>query len=168
VTAHLCAWRASLKFLRSAIENVLYCFYYDVHPVEHRLWEVGKFKIGFASAYKFFETHPDLAGLPQTITGLEQLQNEYATLSKAVHASSRSFRMTAGELNILLWKDDVGKLGAWATRERATIQALALLTICLLPEELKGAKNAPARDVLQFALTKAARQQLKASLAITI
>jgi hypothetical protein len=168
VTAHLCAWRASLKFLRSAIENVLYCFYYEVHPIEHRLWETGKFKVGFAAAHKFFASHPDLVALPQLVTGLEQLDNEYATLSKAVHASSRSFRMTEGELNILLWKDDVAKLGSWSTREKATVQALSLLTICLLSDELKGAKNAPTRDVLQFALGKNVRHELKAKLSITI
>ena len=168
VTAHLCAWRASLKFLRSAIENVSYCFYYDVHPIEQRLWESGKFRIGFAAASKFLESHPDLESLPESITGLKQLRAEYSTLSKAVHASSRSFRMTEGELNILLWKDDVSKLGSWATREKATVQALSLLTICLLADDLKGARNAPTRDVLQFALTKSARQQLKTSLSITI
>lgn len=168
VTAHLCAWRAALKFLRSAIENVVYCFYYDVHPIELRQWEMGKFKIGFAQALKFFESHPDLVNLPKAVTGLEQLENEYATLSKAVHASSRSFRMTEGELNILLWKDDAAKLGAWGTRERATVQALSLLTVCLLVDDLKGAKNAPTRDVLQFALTKASRQQLKTALSVTI
>lgn len=168
VTAHLCAWRASLKFLRSAIENVLYCFYYDVHPVEHRLWEKGKFKIGFAAAQNFFAAHPDLVGLPKAATGLEQLESEYATLSKAVHASSRSFRMTEGEINVLLWKDDAAKLGAWSTREKGTVQALSLLTICLLADDLKGAKNGPTRDALQFALAKNARQELKANLSITI
>ena len=168
VTAHLCAWRASLKFLRSAIENVLYCFYYDVHPIEHRQWESGHFKVGFSASHRFFETHPDVAGLPKAVTGLEQLENEYATLSKAVHASSRLFRMTEGELNILLWKDDIAKLGSWSARERATVQALALLTVCLLADDLKGAKNGPTRDVLQFALTKHVRQQLKTTLSITI
>ncbi len=168
VAAHLCAWRASLKFLRSAIENVIYCFYYDVHPIEQRMWEGGKFRIGFAGAMKFFESHPDLMHLPQSVTGLSQLSSEYSTLSKAVHASSRAFRMTDGELNILLWKDDPAKLGAWSTREKAAVQALSLLTVCLLADDLRGAKNAPTRDVLQFALSKTARQQLKTSLAITI
>jgi hypothetical protein len=168
VTAHLCAWRASLKFLRSAIENVLYCFYYDVHPIEHRLWEKGKFKVGFAAAHSFFASHPDLVGLPKNVTALEQLETEYGTLSKAVHASSRSFRMTEGEINVLLWKDDNAKLGAWSTREKATVNALCLLSICLLADDLKGAKNGPTRDALQFALTKHAKQEVKTSLSITI
>jgi hypothetical protein len=99
VCAHMCAWRAALKFLRSAVENTLSAFYFDVHPIELRLWEAGSFKLGFTTAMKFFGSHPDLAPLPDAVPGLAQIEKEYATLSKAVHASSRTFRMTEGDLS---------------------------------------------------------------------
>lgn len=168
VCAHLAAWRAALKFLRSAIENTLYCFYYDAHPIEHRLWEKGKHKLGFSAALTYYSSHPDLDGLDAPLTGLERLEEEYATLSKAVHASSRMFRMTEGEENILLWRKDDAKLGAWSTREKHTIEALTLLTLSLFPEGLRGAKNALTRDALQFVTSAASRKRIKASLAITI
>jgi hypothetical protein len=168
VCAHLAAWRAALKFLRSAIENTLYCFYYDSHPIEYRLWETGQHKLGFSAGLAYMSRHPDLDKLDAPVTGLQQLEDEYATLSKAVHASSRMFRMTEGEENILLWKKEDQKLGAWSTREKHTIEALVLLTLSLFPARLRGAQNSPTRDALRFATSKASRKRVKESLAITI
>jgi hypothetical protein len=76
--------------------------------------------------------------------------------------------MTEGETNILLWKREAARLGAWSTREKSTVEGLTLLCVSLLKDELKGVKNTGTRDVLQFVTSKASRKRIKETLGVTI
>ncbi len=168
VCAHLCAWRSALQFLRSAIENTLRALYYNDHPIELRQWEAGAHKMGFTALATYFQNHPDICDLSKNINGIEILQKEYATLSKAVHASSKLFRMTEGEEGLLLWKRSNEKLSAWSTREKRTIEGLSLLIIALFSEKLTGTKNSATRQVLAFAISASSATKIKVALKITI
>ena len=91
VLAHMSVWRPALQSLRSCLENVLSTCYYGDHPIELALWEDGEHRITFSQLADYFARHPRITtqpGLPQVVT---HIKSEYAVLSKAVHASARSF-----------------------------------------------------------------------------
>src|SRR5476649_2919126 len=81
VSASTGSWRSALQALRSCIENVLCTIYYNEHPVEYELWEMGEFIISFSEMIKYVERHPKLRGVPIRLTGIETLKAEYSTLS---------------------------------------------------------------------------------------
>ncbi len=93
VSASFGAWRSSLQALRSCLENALCSIYYKDHPVELELWACGQFRIGFSEVHRYLLAHPSLTNIDNQLTGLELIGEEYATLSKAVHASAANFRM---------------------------------------------------------------------------
>lgn len=168
VLASFGAWRSALKALRSCIEDVFGALYFKDHPVELDLWSRGKFRLGFSSSVKYFENHPALCDLKSDLAGLALLQDEYATLSKAVHGSAKSFRMTDDVSGILLWNSEGAKLGAWSTRHKKVIEGLCLLTSCMFAERLAGTANPQTRAVLAFAIGSSRRAQLKSQLHIHI
>ena len=49
------------------------------------------------------------------------MKAEYSMLSKAVHASATSFRMTDKGTVTSLWSSDRIKLGSWKSREKNVI-----------------------------------------------
>jgi len=168
VLASFGAWRSSLNALRSCIEDIFGALYFKDHPVELELWKLGKFRLGFSSTVKYFEDHPSLLGIDGALTRLAVVKEEYATLSKAVHGSAKSFRMTENIAGILLWSTEVSKLGAWDTRHKKVLESLSLLTICMHSERLKGAAHAQLRAVLGFAIGNSRRIQLRDQLHIHI
>ncbi len=168
VNASVGAWRASLQSLRSCIENALCAAYYHEHPIELELWGSGKFIIGLTELLKYFEKHPRLSRLPENVSGLGHLRAEYATLSKAVHASAVNFRMTDPVSNVLLWNTDPVKASMWSSREKRTIEGICLLMTCLHSTRLQGTQLTPLRDVLGFSLSAASRTQLKQCLSVII
>lgn len=162
------AWRASLKSLRSCIENCLAGLYYADHPIEYRLWSAGKFKTTAAGMFDYFANHPDLTDTTTQQCGLDQLITEYATLSRAVHGSSANFRMTDAASEVLLWSDDKARLGMWSTREHKTLGALCCLICFIFRTRLTGTQNSNVRNVLRYALSSTHRKNLKAIAKITI
>lgn len=161
VLASFGAWRSALQALRSAIENALNAFYYNDHPVEARLWECTDFKMPVSDLFSYFCRHPDIVHVSLATSGIEQLKSEYSTLSKAVHSSAPSFRMTDPAAKLLLWSPDKAKLGMWATREQKVIEGICLLTTILNRPRLSGAALPQVRAMLEFAITSAKRKKLK-------
>jgi hypothetical protein len=159
------AWRSSLKSLRSCIENVLFAMYYKDHPVELRLWDQGAHRLGFAESVSYFERHPDLTKV--TNRGLDVLSHEYAVLSRAVHASAQSFRMTS-DGKTLLWSGEKSRLGAWATREAAVIKGINLFLIALFRAELQGARKPNLRQAIAFAVPATLFPKVKAEHSVVL
>jgi hypothetical protein len=151
VMARLGSWRVALQSLRSCIENVLVCAYYMDHPVERELWEQGRHRIGFTALHEYLGRHPRLSTLSAADNGLEILFQEYTTLSRAVHGSAASFRMTQTG-NTLLWAADSAKLGQWATREARTILGINLLMLSLFRDRMSGAAHRDLRKAVSFAV----------------
>lgn len=163
VHASMGAWRVSLQSLRGLIENALAAFYYMDHPVELKLWSTGNFRIGFSALMKYFEAHPKIVGVSSAVSGIDILKAEYATLSKAVHASAVSFWMTAETDSILLWTSQPEKAGMWASREKKTIQGVALLTLSLFAEQLTGTQKPGVRETVGLLFAKNMRAQIRAA-----
>ncbi|WP_262048199.1 hypothetical protein [Bradyrhizobium sp. Bra78] len=168
VNASVGAWRASLQSLRSCIENALCAAYYNEHPVELELWGEGKFIIGLTELLRYFEKHPRLSKLAENVSGLGYLRAEYATLSKAVHASAANFRMTDPVSDVLLWDPDPVKAAMWSAREKRTIEGVCLLLTCLHSERLQGTQLTPLRDALSFSLSASSRTLLKQAVSVII
>jgi hypothetical protein len=162
------AWRASLKSLRSCIENCLAGLYYTDHPIEYRLWSAEKFKTTASAMFDYFGSHPDLTDASTVQSGVAQLIKEYSTLSRAVHGSSANFRMTDAASEVLLWSDDKTRLGMWSTREHKTIGALSCLICFLFRTRLTGTQHSAVRDVLRYALSSTQKRNLKGIAKITI
>ena len=127
VQASLGSWRIALKALRSSIENTLLCLYYKDHQIEQKLWEIGKFRISVSTAINYFKSHPLILDLPDEITGIGIIEQQYTKLSKAVHASSLDFRMTEDGKGMSLWKTDTAHESRWESHEKKTVLGLNLL-----------------------------------------
>jgi hypothetical protein len=168
VSASIGSWRLALQALRSSIEHTLCAVYYRDHPIELKLWTMGKFIIGFSDLIKYAEKHPSLASISNQLSGLDTLRSEYATLSKAVHGSAVNFRMTDPASTVLLWSIDPIKAAMWAAREKKTIEAICLIMISLHKELLQGTALTPLRNVLHFSIGAAKRAKLKAKLRVHI
>jgi len=151
VFASLGSWRSALKALRGCIDNVLYCLYYKDHPVELRLWHEGKHKLAFAEHFAYLDAHPDRVVVPQ-IDAMPTLRSEYATLSKAVHASAKSFRMTNDIKETQLWSEAAEQLGKWQTREQIVIEHINYCLLALFRRELEGAAAPTLRDAIGLAI----------------
>jgi len=154
VHAALGAWRTALKSLRSCIENILLCLYFKDHPVELSLWESGHFRIAVSARIEYFRGHPRLRALPEPLSGIPLIQQEYSNLSQAVHSSSKDFRMTTDGKALALWKTDIKDLGIWATHERRTVQGLNLLLISIFGEQLSGTAHTALRSSLGLVIPK--------------
>lgn len=168
VQASLGSWRVALKSLRSCLENVLLGLYYKDHPVELKLWEAGRFRLGVSEAIQYFQSHPLVHGLPESITGLGIIHQEYGKLSKAVHASSVDFRMTADGKAVSLWTDDKAREGVWESHEKKTLQGLNLLMLVMFSESLRGTSLSSIRQTLGFVIPRSKDQEIKDNLKVTI
>lgn len=166
--AQVGCWRSALQALRSCIENIVVCLYYKDHPVELRLWHVGRHRIGFASGIEYLRNHPDLGGVPKSLTGLDVLAREYAVLSQAVHASASGFRMTGDAATTVLWSSSQVSLGKWKTRESACMSAVNLLLVSFFHLEVQGARLPGLRQAISLAVAPRHYPALKASLKVTL
>jgi hypothetical protein len=151
VFAALGSWRSALKALRSCIENVCFCLYYKDHPVELTLWLAGEHKPTFNELFNYFEHHPRRIKAA-SIDAMPLIRSEYPTLSLAVHASAKAFRMTEDIKSTLLWSDAQDRKGKWQTRERDVIMALNLLLLALFRDDLSGAAAAGLREAVSLAI----------------
>lgn len=169
VLARTGCWRSALMSLRSCIENVLYCIYYKDHPVELRQWLDGKHRLAFSEASSYLESHPDISSIKDLdLTGLPILKSEYSTLSRAVHASGKSFRMSPSTKATALWKPEVASLGKWSARERLVLCGLNLLLTSLFREDLSATRKGAMRQSLAFAIPSSYHAKIKSILGVTV
>lgn len=170
--SHLAArsgvWRGGLQCLRSCIENILTCLFYKDHPIELLLWQKGKHRPGFSELHTYFSNHPHLTGIPLADAGLDSLKSEYATLSKAVHASAEIFRMTQGAAVPTLWSSDPTRLSKWASREAAVLRSVNLLLLSLFREDLRGTQHRLIRQAASLVIARSSHTRLLQSLGVRL
>ena len=160
-------WRSALQALRASIENYLNCLYYMDHPIELKLWADGKRRNKFSDLMDYFKAHPDIAHLEDKETGIKLLKSEYATLSRAVHASAISFRMTSDN-NTRLFTDNVASLGMWEHRTKNVCRGINLLLLSLFREHLTATRKRNLRKAIAFSLHPADKNWIKRRHSITI
>lgn len=162
------AWRVALMSLRSCIENTLFGLFYINHPVELKLWKAGNHKLGFSEVKNYLMKHPDFIGLPNRVTGISELDKEYATLSKAVHGSSSSFRVTKNGhvegLNVL----SNAELGSWKCREKKTVKLLNIVLLNFFKEDLAGTSLPNLRKAISLAIPDALFSDIKKELNVKL
>ena len=151
VLAHMAMWRPALQSLRSCIETVLNTCYYADHPIEFQRWESGGHKNEFSKLLDYFSKHPAFCGQSGLPDVLAHIRREYATLSKAVHASSVSFHMTSGG-SITITDSDGMKHSQWVSRHSSTLLWLNFLLIVLYSEALSGPSNIDLRRSVSLAV----------------
>jgi hypothetical protein len=162
------AWRVALMSLRSLVENTVFGLYYCDHPVELQQWLNGEHKLGFSETISYLLRHPKLARLDPSITGIDILKSEYATLSKAVHGSAKAFRMSRDGIVTGLNLNSVTDLGAWGTREKSTITGINLLLLCFFADYIKGAALPSLRKSISLAVPVAKHSAIKTALRVTL
>lgn len=162
------SWRVSLQSLRSCIENTLFCMYYKDHPIELRQWTKGEHKLNFTETMKYFTKHPDFSGLDESICGLDFLNREYSILSKAVHASAKSFRMTKGLKTTSLMNDNLHSLGAWNTRHQNTLRGLNTFLVVLHKDTLTGASHRNLRKTISLSIPVSMHIRIRKDLNISL
>lgn len=171
LTSHVFAragsWRSSLKALRSCIDNVLFCCYYMDHAVELELWSLGRHKPTFSELFSYLDDHPRSSNIPE-IGAVALLRAEYSTLSKAVHASAKGFRMTKDIKETQLWTASKVSRDMWVKREQNVLSAVNLLLTALFRETLQGAAATGLRDVVALAIPKTKFAAIKKNLGVVL
>ena len=148
----------ALQCLRSCIENICFCEYYRDHPVELKLWNKGRHQLGFSGMVTYFQKHPDVESIQSNLTGLDIMQKEYSILSRAVHSSSPSFRMTVAHGNTKLWTSENKQLKAWSTRELQTMIGINLFLIVMHSDKLQRAKLPGLRQSISLTIKTRSRR----------
>nr|WP_315384225.1 hypothetical protein [uncultured Sphingomonas sp.] len=160
-------WRSALQSQRAAIENYLNSLYFMDHPVEMQLWEAGSFKTTFTELAKYFADHPANAGPPGAKNGLEILKAEYSTLSRAVHGSAVSFRMSsAGGPHF--FDSSAANLGMWESRSKAVCRGLNLLLLSLFRAQLTATRKRNLRKAITYSLKPTDKGWVKTCYGITL
>lgn len=168
VNASFGSWRPALQSLRSFMENSLAALYYSDHPVELEKWSTGKFSITPRELREYASEHPLVEPLSKTIAIKTNLDQEYATLSKAVHGSSSLFRMTNETGKTSLATVSKADLGKWSARECSAVDVCVTVLCAALHKHLDGAKLPNLREALARALLKNSRAALKKHYSVTI
>jgi hypothetical protein len=173
LTSHILAragiWRSSLKSLRSCIENTLFCLFYMDHPVELRLWHSGNHRLSFSELERYFSTHPSVAAVTKAAAGLDLLSEQYGILSRAVHGSAKSFRMSDLQgIGVQLWSGELCRLGKWLTNEKNVILGLNRLLMALFSEQLQQARVPNLRKAISLIIAKQHHATIKSQFAITL
>ena len=167
VFANLGTWRAALKALRSCIENIAFCLYYKDHPIELRLWSNGNHKLPISDYLAYLESHPQRVTVAQ-VDPVPHLQKEYSTLSKAVHASAKGFRMTNDIKTTLLFSEAKASLNQWESRERVVITHLNLLLLAHYRAQLAGAAESGLREAIGLAVPASLFAEVQTHLAVVL
>jgi len=167
--ARIGSWRAALKALRSTIENVLFCLYYKDHPVEYLMWEKGKNQLPIADYINYIDRHPKYDSITSKLTGVALLKKEYSTLSKAVHASSKNFRMTITHDRFpSLMVPNAPKLNQWLSREKQVIQLINQLLMIMYVDHLQASKLRDLRKALSLVIPRHLHDEIKLGLGIRL
>lgn len=166
--ARIGSWRASLKSLRGLLDNLLFFLYYKDHPVEFQLWSEGRHSLPISEYVTYLSNHPLFVKYDDSLTGLDSFRKEYSVLSKAVHASSGSFRMTEGGQYPAIMIDDLSRLGKWVTRERETIRIANMILITMFQSDLESAKQLQLRKSISFAVPKSFHAKIRSELNVRL
>lgn len=162
------AWRVALMCLRSCIENTLYGIFYMDHPIELSQWHNNAHRLGFTEAIGYLAKHPSFSGISEQDSGLDAIKGEYATLSKAVHGSGQSFRVTkTGEIEGLN-VDSIPELNQWASRERSTLVGLNTALLTVFKEHLAGATNTSLRKALSLVIPQPKHEKIQLVMAVKL
>ena len=147
------SWRPSLIGLRSAMENIFHSLYFKDHQVELKKWESGSFKISMNELINYIKDHPDIKDYPSTLNCSSEISKEYDKLSKAVHASAVSFRMTDFQTNFpsLMYQDSI-HYNQWQSREKSFFKIINMILILFYKEHLQGSKLPELRQILYYCL----------------
>lgn len=162
------SWRPALQSLRSFVENTLASVYYLDHPVEFTKWASGAFKISPRELREYVVEHPKVLTVAKEIGLKDKLDQEYSTLSKAVHGSNSLFRMTSSDGKTNLASATLPDLGKWSARERTSVDLCVTILASILQEHLDGAKVPELRRSLASTLQTNSRAALKKHLKINI
>lgn len=162
------AWRVALMSLRSLIENTVFGLYYCEHPVELQQWLTGDHRLGFSETITYLLRHPKLRDVDPAITGIEVLKSEYATLSKAVHGSAKTFRMSREGIVSGLNLNSPADLGSWLAREKMTISSINLILVCFFAERISGAALPNLRKSISLAINSNKHASIKTALQVTL
>ncbi|SEH22544.1 hypothetical protein [Rhizobium sp. NFR12] len=168
VNASFGCWRPALQALRSFMENTFSAVYYADHPVELEKWKSGKFYIPPKELRAYVAEHPKVQDLAKSLDLKSLIDSEYATLSKAVHASNSLFRMTSADGKTSITKPNQADLGKWATRERETVSLCVTIIASVMRDHLEGAKQPQLRDALSIVVSSSCRKALKTHCGISI
>lgn len=168
VNASFGSWRPALQALRSFMENTMAAIFYLDHPVEFEKWSKGEFKLSPKDMRDYIATHPKLANLTKDLGLKSVLDDEYSTLSKAVHASNSLFRMTTSDGKTNIANPSLAELGKWSTRECNAIDISITAMVGVLCHHLDGAKMQNLRAGLGVAIRPKSRSALKKHMDVTI
>ncbi|MCA2013490.1 hypothetical protein LCM17_18510 [Cereibacter sphaeroides] len=168
VNASYGSWRSALQALRSFMENTMAAIFYLDHPIEYMKWSAGNFKLSPREMRDYISEHPKLSMLADELCLKAALDEEYATLSKAVHGSSSLFRMTTGDGKTNIANPSLADLGKWSARERSAVDICMTSLVAVTSDYLDGAKMSNLRAALSVAIQKKSRSALKKHLDVTI
>ena len=162
------AWRSALQSLRSCIENTLFSLYYKDHPAELRLWLEGKHRLAYSEMADYFEKHPSLLKIKREMAGRDLLDEQYSTLSRAVHASAASFRMSVEGVGPQLWSAEVARLGKWSSNEGAVLVGINRLLMALFREELQKTRLPNLRKAISLIFPLKHHGKIKSALGVSL
>ena len=137
------------------------------HPVELKLWEIGNFRTQFSDIIKYMIDHPCNIGITTAKNGIGIIKGEYATLSKAVHGSAVSFRMSANG-GPRFFDETPLNLGMWNTRNKLVSRGLNLLMCSLFREHLSASRKRNLRKAITYSLKAADKPWIKETFSITL
>jgi hypothetical protein len=168
VNASFGSWRPALQALRSFMENTMAAIYYFDHPVEFEKWGTGAFQISPRELREYTVGHPRLIKLVKELNLKSVLDNEYGTLSKAVHGSSTLFRMTGADGKTNFANASLVDLGKWSARERNAVDCCITALVGVLSIHLEGSKRPSLRAALSNAIQAKSRSALKKHMSVSI
>lgn len=160
-------WRSALQSLRAALENYMNSFYFMDHPVEMQLWNIGNLRTQFSDLVKYMIDHPANIDMPSNKFGIDIIKSEYATLSKAVHGSAVSFRMSSNG-GPRFFDESSSSLGMWETRSKAVCRGLNLLMLSLFKEHLSASRKRNLRKAVTYSLKPSDKSWVKKDFLITL
>lgn len=168
VNASFGSWRPALQALRSFMENTMAAIFYLDHPIEFEKWIKGDFKLSPKEMREYIASHPKIILLINDLGLKAALDEEYSTLSKAVHASNSLFRMTTIDGQINIANPGLADLGKWSTRESSAIDISMTVLVGVLADHFDGAKMQNLRNSLGVAIRTKSRAALKKHLNVSI
>jgi len=161
-------WRSSLQSLRSFVENATGALFYQEHSVEAKMFALGSHRLSWTETKAYFDAYPREAKLSLDRMMIDSLGREYAELSRAVHGSSESYRMTASQAFPKLCSSDTSLVGKWSARANACARAIHLLYCRQLAADLVGARLPALREDVGRVLSDKDRATVLAELAVVL
>lgn len=161
-------WRSALQSLRSFVENAAGAIYYSEHPVEARRFAAQDFRLTWTETKEYLKSYPYSTPSAFRDSLWQVLGEEYGELSRAVHGSTDSFRMTAGQQYPSICSSSPQLVGAWATRMLAAARAVNLVLLQHYASDLEGARLPALREDVSKAVTSRDRTTVRQAVGIVL